>query len=161
MHAAPIIRRVWVRRADAEGLERLADSYYPVEVGGILAGYVNEESAVVTEIVGPGPQAQHSHDSFLPDHDYQTNEMHRIFRASGGSAVYLGDWHTHPDGPVALSPLDIRTMRTIAEDHKAHCPNPLMLLLAREEGAWTMRAFCLVSTRKPPFAVEAVPILLF
>lgn len=160
MRTAPIINSVWISRTIGCKLKELADEYFPLEVGGILAGYLSDESAVVTEIVGPGPQAQHHRETFLPDHRYQTEQMHRIFLESKGGIVYLGDWHTHPHGPPVLSPLDIRTMRAIAESPEARCPSPVMILLARVKTEWMIRAFCLANPREPLPEVRAVRIQL-
>ena len=161
MQTAPIINSVWISRAIGRELEELASEHFPLEVGGILAGHLNNESAVITEIVGPGPLAQHHRESFLPDHGYQTEQMHRIFWESKGEAIYLGDWHTHPEGPAALSSLDICTMRTIAESPGARCPNPVMLLLAQAKSKWMIHAFCLANALLSPTAVRAVRICLF
>ena len=161
MQTAPIINCVWICRTIGRELEELANEYFPFEVGGILAGYLSNESAVITDIVGPGPLAQHHRESFLPDHDYQTEQMHRIFWESKGKAIYLGDWHTHPEGPAALSSLDIRTMRTIADSPDARCPNPVMLLLAQANSKWIVRAFCLANTQAPLAKAGAVRIFLF
>lgn len=161
MQTAPIINCVWISRTIGRELKELADEYFPLEVGGILAGYLSNESAVVTDIVGPGPLAQHRRETFLPDHSYQTEEMHRIFWESKGRASYLGDWHTHPQGPPDLSSLDIRTMRTIAESPEARCPNPVMILLAQAQIDWMTRAFCLANARESPPAARTVRIRLF
>ena len=141
MLTVPTIKTVWLSRSVVRALMRLATEHHPYEVGGLVAGYLNDEAAVVTEMVGPGPLAKHQHDTFLPDRAYQTERMHSLFRASGGRTVYLGDWHTHPEGPSILSPLDKKTMRVIANSPEANCTNPLMILLSSDGADWKLRAF--------------------
>jgi integrative and conjugative element protein (TIGR02256 family) len=103
----------------------------PNETGGILLGYwsVSSNAAVVTNVLGPGPAADHRPMSFSPDADFQVGEIARVFNASGGVQTYLGDWHTHPNGRAYLSGRDIATLRTIAEYPEADLPFPLMCVV--------------------------------
>ncbi|WP_225936532.1 Mov34/MPN/PAD-1 family protein [Caballeronia sp. NK8] len=87
---------------------------YPLETGGALTEYIAENGEpVVQHIVGPRPSAQHKRHRFRPDHDWQRRRLDEIFETSSGRAVYLGDWHTHPDGSPRMSWLDRRTLRGI------------------------------------------------
>jgi len=141
MSTVPTIKTCWLSRGLADQLIAWAGDWQPLEVGGILAGYHAGTDAVVTDIVGPGPEAIHSATHFMPDSNYHAAEMMRIHYASDGLRGYLGDWHTHPHGPSALSPLDRRTLRAIAKSPEAQCPRPLMLLAAEEGGRWELHAF--------------------
>lgn len=143
MPTAPIISACWLSRHLRDQLTELASQWHPNEVGGILAGYVNDGAAVVTEIVGPGPDALHRSSTFLPDHAYHVQEMQRIYAASHGVHGYLGDWHTHPNGAARLSALDKRTLRAIGRDPDALCPQPIMLLLSNGPAEWQVNAFTL------------------
>jgi integrative and conjugative element protein (TIGR02256 family) len=145
---APIIETIWLAKALIDQLRALAGKHYPNEVGGILAGYINGNGAVVTEVVGPGPLAEHRPQTFLPDHAFHTEEMTRIFKQSEGRSTYLGDWHSHPVGPPSLSPLDKRTLRAIADSPGAFCPDPLMVLVSDVKVSWDVRAFNLVQPSK-------------
>jgi integrative and conjugative element protein (TIGR02256 family) len=161
MQTVPTIRTVWLSGAVVRALTHLAIEHHPYEVGGLVAGYLNDEAAVVTDMVGPGPLAKHRHNTFLPDHAYQTEQMHGLFRASGGRTVYLGDWHTHPEGPSALSPLDKRTMRVIADSSEADCANPLMILLSSDGAVWELRAFRLRNAMNRSIQVSNIPVRSF
>jgi len=118
-----------------------ADTWDPLEVGGVLAGYVNEAEIVITHLVGPGMEATHTPISFLPDHAFHVAEIARIYRESGGTCTYLGDWHTHPGGLPRLSPTDRSTLRQIAQDPEARCPKPMMMVLAGRQAQWEVAAF--------------------
>ena len=74
----PIIETIWLAKALIDQLRALADKHYPNEVGGILAGYINGNGAVVTEIVGPGPLAEHRPQTFLPDHAFQPGRISAV-----------------------------------------------------------------------------------
>lgn len=149
MPHAPIISRCWLSRRAARQLTALASTWFPLEAGGILLGHVNGSDAVVVEIIGPGPAACHEHTCFFPDHDYQREEVARLYRESDGRVTYLGDWHTHPRGPSNLSDIDQRTLRAIAKERDARCSQPLMLLLSHGPDAWDTNVFCLRRSRLP------------
>ena len=125
-----MMRELWIARALLKQMQHEACVKYPLETGGVLVGY--ETSAglgVVTQWLGPGPKAIHRKRSYVPDHDFHDVETARLYRESGRISVYLGDWHTHPDGPVALSLTDLWTLRRIARHAKARRTNPIMLII--------------------------------
>lgn len=113
-------------------------------------GYWAEANVVITHAVGPGPNATHGKISFIPDAQYQEDEVARIYEESGRLSTYLGDWHTHPRGSTRMSPRDRRTLRRIAFSTEARCPKPLMALCAGGKEKWLMgvwvlkKAGCLV-----------------
>ncbi|WP_415877914.1 Mov34/MPN/PAD-1 family protein [Burkholderia diffusa] len=108
--------------------------------GGVLVGYVaSNNEPVVQHIIGPGPAARHKRQRFHPDHDWQCHRLDDIFEASSGRAVYLGDWHTHPDGSPHMSWLDKRTLRGIARHRGAEMMCPLMLIGGGGQEIWKWR----------------------
>ena len=140
----------------------LAQAWDPLEVGGVLAGYWKEDAVVITDVVGPGEHAQHRRHTFLPDHAFHAEEIARLYTASQGTHVYLGDWHTHPRGAPRLSPMDKRTLRAIAISPEARCPRPIMALLSGCGQIWQSQVFTLGQDRgllSP--AVELAELRLF
>ena len=68
----------------------------PNETGGAFMGYWSDPNTVViTDVIGPGPNAKHTRYSFHPDVEYHAAEIDRIYSQSGRINTYLGDWHTH------------------------------------------------------------------
>lgn len=102
------------------------------ETGGILLGYWCDEriDVVITAAIGPGPKAVHRSRSFVPDHRFHESEVARVYLESGRRISYLGDWHSHPGGPLKLSAIDLMTQLRIARSSKARAPMALMLILA-------------------------------
>jgi integrative and conjugative element protein (TIGR02256 family) len=111
----------------------------PLETGGVLMGYWAEDHAgvVIADVVGPGPKAAHKRMSFVPDHLYQDREIARLYRESGRRVTYLGDWHTHPDGPLELSVVDRLTQLRIGKHLTARAPRALMAIVAGGR-PWTL-----------------------
>lgn len=141
--SASITKTCWIPQNLQQEMEDLARLWYPLEVGGVIAGYWNNNAAVLTSCIGPGNNAKHDACAFLPDHAFHEREIARLYAASSGTEVYLGDWHTHPSGASRLSSLDKRTLRAIGDAPEARCSAPLMVLLAGSKDAWSTHVFTL------------------
>lgn len=131
---------VWIGQGCLGSIVELASEAAPDETGGVLLGYwrADGETAVVTEVLGPGPGASQSRNEFAPDSEFHVAEVCRAYLASGRVVTYLGDWHSHPESSTFLSPLDRRTLRRIARDPAARAPQPLMAIIAGGE-PWTLK----------------------
>lgn len=101
-----------------------------LETGGIILGERATAAGdiVIHHLVGPGPKAKRRFRSFEPDTAYTQIELERAWFASGGAITYLGDWHTHPWGPLRPSQPDLEAMRLIAETPSFQTPYPLSLI---------------------------------
>jgi integrative and conjugative element protein (TIGR02256 family) len=121
---------IWLPRRLHKEIRLLASRTYPNETGGVLVGFDAGNGLVVTAVVGPGPQATHKHDGLVPDYDFHDAEIKRLYVESGRLHTYLGDWHSHPDGPAMLSTRDKRTLKAIAAYREARAPIPIMGILA-------------------------------
>lgn len=78
-----------------------------------MVGYRAGHDFVVTAIGGPGALARSSAGGFEPDTRHNQRIVNRHFEVTSGLASYLGEWHTHPRGPLRPSQLDLETMRSI------------------------------------------------
>ena len=150
---------LWLRRAVDVALQQAAAQKDPHETGGVLMGYEQDDSTVVTTCIGPGPKAIHTRTSFVPDYDYQEREIARVYKESGRVSTYLGDWHTHPGGRLRLSRIDRDTLRRIAAHPPARMARPVMVILAGGEpwrlGAWRWSpSFLRPNTRVASLRIE-------
>jgi integrative and conjugative element protein (TIGR02256 family) len=136
----------WIPSRALADMASEADHHAPLETGGALMGYQASDDVVVTTVVGAGPGAVRQHRRFLPDADFQETEIARHYEASRGLDVYLGDWHSHPEGSITLSRLDRRTLGHIAHEPSARCPRPVMLILAGGD-PWRWQAWRWGSSR--------------
>ena len=85
------------------------------ETGGILLGHESADELRVTTAGGPGPAALRSPNRFLRDLEYATALADRAHNRDG--SVWLGEWHTHPQGQVVPSEIDLATYsRHLADD---------------------------------------------
>lgn len=82
------------------------------ETGGILLGFGGPGGPCwVTEAAGPGPRAIRSATRFVRDLDHSEAAAEAAFALDG--SLWLGDWHTHPGGPAALSAVDLHSYRRV------------------------------------------------
>jgi integrative and conjugative element protein (TIGR02256 family) len=77
------------------------------ETGGILLGHDVSGELYVRKAGGPGPAAQRSKRRFLRDLQYARDLADAAYDLDG--SVWLGEWHTHPQGPVEPSDIDLTT----------------------------------------------------
>lgn len=120
-----------------EQMTQEAERAFPHETGGILIGCVGKSGEpVVMAVIGPGPNARHSLSRFLPDHGWQCTQIDMHYESSHGGLVYLGDWHTHPNGSPYMSWIDKRTLMRIAQHSEARQTHPLMLIGAGGSTDW-------------------------
>lgn len=154
--------RLWLLdRADAL-IRAEAALYEDDETGGMLLGYCTAAGVVVADAIGPGPRAERTPSWFLPDDEWQQDELARRYAASGRTHTYLGDWHTHPGGVPSPSRTDRGTLAKIAAHRPARQPAPLSAVLApdasgtlafwQHTGRWSKPALIATSRRAPPGA---------
>ena len=115
----------------------------PEETGGVLLGYwgdvpasgesAGRSEAVITHAIGPGPNALHGRNFFIPDQPYHVSEIAKRYHASGRRITYLGDWHSHPKGLADPSRKDKRTLASIASAESARVPIALMLIVVADD----------------------------
>src|ERR1051325_1763652 len=124
-----------------------ANKMRPYESGGVLMGVsLGRKNVLLTNVVGPGPTARHERFNFEPDYLYQEAEISRLYAQSGGTSLYLGDWHSHPGGTGALSNMDKSALQRIAEHLPAQCRRPMMLIVSGGPD-WDIALWQLVSHR--------------
>lgn len=138
------IEIAWFKRTVLEDMLSKSHRCQPYETGGCLLGYwaTPSKEIVITDLIGPGPNAKHSKRGFQPDHEWQTSKIATIYRESRYLFTYLGDWHSHPNRPNSLSWKDLRTFRKIASYAPARAPEPVMAIIGGNS-PWTLRIWYL------------------
>lgn len=88
-----------------------------LETGGQLFGVQTwDGTLLVTNVIGPGPDAQHNPALFLQDIPFMEREAERIFRI--GSLKQIGEWHSHHRlGLSVPSGQDSKSMLTALRMH--------------------------------------------
>lgn len=90
------VRKILIYESEYEFIcrETLRMGAYRQETGGQLFGVETwKGTLLVTKVLGPGPDAQHSPAFFQQDIPFLEREADRIIRA--GSLKQVGEWHSH------------------------------------------------------------------
>ncbi len=124
-----------------------------IETGGILLGRSSESLVDVTIAGGPGPNAVHRSDFFLRDLAHSQELADRAWTSH--RAVWLGEWHTHPNTGLEPSTADLATYRQHLSDHSLAFDD-LISIVARGRS----RRLQLVAWSVTRCAVTRVPLLL-
>lgn len=101
---------------------------YPNETGGILIGRYKEENvAEIIKITGPTSDSKKDRANFFRG----TKGINKLLKELWKEGLYyLGEWHFHPNGVFVPSRIDVQTMKSIANNSKYNCPEPILILVA-------------------------------
>lgn len=78
-----------------------------IETGGILLGHDDGATMTVTVAGGPGTEALRAARRFKRDQAHAQRLADDTYEVDG--SVWIGEWHTHPRGPVDPSDVDLNT----------------------------------------------------
>jgi len=108
---------------------RLGSEHYPKEYGGLFVGrYVNNNKEVIIKQTVLPKKFKSSASSFERGVEGLRNILAGFLNESP-SLIYVGEWHTHPDGRPIPSSTDSSALRTIAAHHQVSIENPLLLII--------------------------------
>ena len=111
-------------------LEEKALSHYPNEFGGILIGYYSDDKKKAHVIQQMSPTVyKNSPTKFTREVADLNSFLAQIHIATDGQMIYLGEWHSHPNGSTGYSKTDYQSMESIAKDKNIAVNNPLMLIV--------------------------------
>lgn len=100
------------------------------ETGGVFVGIVNYKTKTihVTGAIDAPPDSSANEVCFHRGHDGLPDKIDEITKGSGNQLGYIGEWHSHPQGPNGLSTKDLKTVRDFkAEFQKLITPLPVFL----------------------------------
>lgn len=126
---------------------------YASEAGGVLLGrhLLGSANVVVDEVTEPMPGDERSRFGFRRGQRSHQRRIDETWHNSGGTCVYLGEWHTHPEPNPTPSHIDLQDWRRrLTEDKFAG--NTLffiivgMQIICAWEGDRTQRTITPIST---------------
>lgn len=86
------------------------------ETGGVLLGHDHSDEVLITVAGDPGPKADRRVDGFLRHLDHARRLGDLAYDRDG--SVWIGEWHTHPHGPLVPSPTDMATYSELLDDRE-------------------------------------------
>ena len=105
---------------------------HPLETGGVLIGHYNREqdTALVSQVVSSPMDSKSGATTFHRGTRGLQSLLNRIWARR---EYYLGEWHCHPGASAQPSATDTRQMQVIADDEDAGCPEPVLVILGKDD----------------------------
>lgn len=116
-------------------------SHYPKEYGGLLIGrYTADHSTAVIEKTILPKRYKASRYYFERGSEGLKEELEALYQQEP-KLFYVGEWHTHPDGPVDPSGRDKATMAQLVKEENVFIYNPILLILALKKTGYKVGAY--------------------
>ena len=112
------------------------------EAGGVLLGRIIAETGdiVVDEVTEPTPEDARTRLSFLRGKITAQRRVDAAWAGSGGTLIYLGEWHSHPEPRPSPSRHDVRDWRAAVTSATYEQDALLFVIVGIEEiGVWELR----------------------
>lgn len=114
-----------------ETIEQYSRAHYPNEFGGVLMGsYLNRYvDLVISDIIVP-EKYKSSPIKFEPDNNELNMRTKEYFQHFDNKVIYVGDWHSHPNGGNHFSQLDFNSIKNVAKSKTVNIKNPILMIAA-------------------------------
>ncbi|MBW1616378.1 MAG: Mov34/MPN/PAD-1 family protein [Deltaproteobacteria bacterium] len=119
--------------------------HFPNEFGGIFVGYYDAfcKTAYITDIATQKYffNTKISFQRFTKDINKKLNSL---YQQTGGKIIYLGEWHSHPNGICSFSQTDFIAMQKIVKNKNVKIDLPLLLIYGgtKKELHYKFYVFC-------------------
>ena len=118
-------------------VKKYSEDNFPNEIGGILIGKYSKDglSVDITEIIVPKEYVSKKF-LFIRYGNSLNKKIKKLYKASKGEIIYVGEWHSHTNGSSMYSQKDFNSMMEISEDNKVKIDSPLLLISAITKDAF-------------------------
>jgi len=110
-----------------EKIKKITRQHYPNEFGGVFVGYKSKKNFIISDILIPD-EYQNGRTIFIRDPGTLNQRLKDLHSSTGGKIEYLGEWHSHPDGPTDPSETDFKAMMDISIDELINIDTPLLMI---------------------------------
>ena len=112
----------------AAAVKKQALQAFPNETGGFLVGRYSDDgkSAIVEMVIAP-PKSVAGPTSYQRETDGMNVLWDKLYDEG---LIFLGEWHSHPQGSASYSSTDKTAMTNIATCKTVVIKNPIMLIVA-------------------------------
>ncbi|HVU96902.1 MAG TPA: Mov34/MPN/PAD-1 family protein [Puia sp.] len=125
----------WQVRYASGILQKMKDQMkkaFPRETGGVLLGVANHKTRVihVAGLIDAPPDSRSNLVCFLRGKEGLPESIDEVVARTGGQIGYIGEWHSHPCGPEAMSPTDETAVARFKAEYKdLTTPLPVFLTI--------------------------------
>ncbi|MEH1007957.1 ThiF family adenylyltransferase [Winogradskyella sp. ECml5-4] len=118
---------IHISKSVLKRIEEETKFHYPKEFGGVFIGYKSDLHFIITDILIPD-QYKNGKTIFIREPGTLNERLSEIHKMTNGEIEYLGEWHSHPNGPTTPSRTDINAMQEIAKDKNINIDKPLLMI---------------------------------
>ncbi|WP_346882169.1 ThiF family adenylyltransferase [uncultured Algibacter sp.] len=119
---------IHISKSVLKTIEEETTFHYPNEFGGVFIGYKSDENFIITNILIPD-EYKNGKTIFVREPGTLNERLSEIHNKTNCKIQYLGEWHSHPDGPTNPSSTDINAMKEIAKDKNINIDKPLLMIV--------------------------------
>lgn len=124
--------------------------HYPNECGGVFVGKIIGDTAAIEEMMVP--KRFRSTPVFFTRIAGMINKwLVQIFKKSKGKTIYLGEWHSHPNGRPYPSSTDFNSMKKIAQNTDVRIETPLLLIVGFDGEVFNERFYIYHNQNLTPY----------
>ncbi|CAG0954407.1 desampylase [Flavobacteriales bacterium] len=117
------------------------DKFYPNECGGIFVGKITDDSTATIEKMILPKKFRSTPVYFVRLTGFINKWLKDIFKKHNGDVIYLGEWHSHPNGSSHPSGTDIKAMKEIASNPDIRIQTPILLIVGFNKKDYQERFF--------------------
>lgn len=135
-------------------IHKCISRFYPNECGGIFVGKIDNESFAVIEKMMLPKKFRSSPVYFLRVTEFLNRWLNRVFKQSDGQMIYLGEWHSHPNGSPIPSSKDTDAMEEISKNENIRIKTPLLLIVGYNGKKFDERFYIYQENKLTPYSYE-------
>jgi len=131
--------KITVNKESLNRMYQLCNESYPNETGGILIGQYNDNmTAEIVTIAGPSKDSR----SWKTRFNRGTKGINKLLAEYWAQGLYyLGEWHFHPNGTPSPSGIDNNTMKSISNNSKYNCPEPIAIIVSGNQNNYNQKSY--------------------
>lgn len=124
--------------------------HYPNECGGVFVGKITEDTAIIEKMMVPR-KFRSTPVFFSRIADFINQWLVKVFKQSNGETIYLGEWHSHPNGVPYPSSTDYSSMKRIAQNTDVRIETPLLLIVGYNTQQFNERFYIYHNQKLTPY----------
>lgn len=120
-----------------ESLSEQMKANFPKETGGVFVGACNFKTRTihVVDLVDAPIDSKANEVCFFRGVDGLPEAIDKLNEITGNQLGYVGEWHSHPQGPNVLSPTDMRAVDSFKTGYTSQSnPLPVFLTIITPDG---------------------------
>jgi integrative and conjugative element protein (TIGR02256 family) len=118
---------IHISKSVLKRIEEETKFHYPKEFGGVFIGFKSGINFIITDILIPD-EYKNGTTVFIREPGTLNDRLREVHQMTNGEIEYLGEWHSHPNGPTTPSSTDINAMEIIAKDKNINMDRPLLMI---------------------------------